>query len=234
MARTKNLDLQIALSHATSALELIASSTLWDGTYLRDRRACEVLASDALAAVQLALAAQVEAEPLSPLPSGSAKLSQYVECPGKITLYTDGGCKGNPGPAGWGAVLVDEDGKMLREACGFIGVATNQVAELRAAIEGLSLVPIGAHVELVSDSQYVLKSLSEWRAGWERRGWFNSSNEPVKNEEIMRQYFAAADLRKVTVRWVKGHSGNHFNERCDVLANQAISSRVSHTRDSGT
>jgi ribonuclease HI len=141
----------------------------------------------------------------------------------KWTAYTDGACAPtNPGPAGWGAVLIAPDGTKETEHFGFIGLGTNQIAELTAALEGLLLVPEGEPVELVSDSQYVLKGLTEWRAGWERKGWRNSKGEPVANLALWKQLFAAADKRKVSVRWVRGHNGDRCNEMADALANEAL------------
>jgi ribonuclease HI len=139
------------------------------------------------------------------------------------TAYTDGACApSNPGPAAWGAVILRPDGAEAEQARGFIGPGTNQVAEIVAAIEGLARVPEGAEVELVSDSQYVLKGLSEWRAGWERRNWRNSKNEPVANLELWRRLFDVADARRVAVRWVRGHNGDPNNELADRLANDAL------------
>ncbi len=141
----------------------------------------------------------------------------------KWTAYTDGACApSNPGPAGWGAVLIEPGGSPPTEHYGFIGHGTNQIAELYAAIEGLARVPAGAQVELVSDSQYVLKGLSEWRAGWERKGFRNSKGDTVANLDLWRKLFALADERTVSVRWVRGHNGDHFNERADALANTAL------------
>jgi ribonuclease HI len=138
------------------------------------------------------------------------------------TAYTDGACApSNPGPAGWGAVVVAPN-REETDHFGFIGPGTNQIAELTAAIEGLLLVPEGASVELVSDSQYVLKGLSEWRAGWERKGWRNAKGEPVANLALWKRLFALADARKVSTRWVRGHNGDPYNERADALANQAL------------
>jgi len=143
----------------------------------------------------------------------------------KWTAYTDGACAPtNPGPAGWGAVVIAPDGDEV-DHFGFIGLGTNQIAELTAAIEGLELVPPGADVELVSDSQYVLKGLTEWRAGWERKGYRNSKGEPVANLQLWKQLFAAADARKLKVRWVRGHNGDPHNERADALANKALALR---------
>ncbi len=139
------------------------------------------------------------------------------------TAYTDGACApSNPGPAAWGAVILPPQGQQHEEARGFIGHGTNQIAEITAAIEGLLRVPAGVVVELVSDSQYVLKGLSEWRAGWERKGWRNSKNEPVANLELWKKLFSIADERSVKVRWVRGHNGDVLNERADALANQAL------------
>lgn len=138
------------------------------------------------------------------------------------TAYTDGACApSNPGPAGWGAVLIDPSGAES-DHFGFIGLGTNQIAELTAAIEGLSLVPRGARVELVSDSQYVLKGLTEWRAGWERKGYRNSKGDPVANLALWKRLFEAADARSVGVRWVRGHNGDRCNEKADALANKAL------------
>ncbi len=141
----------------------------------------------------------------------------------KWLAYTDGACApSNPGPAGWGAVLLPPSAQVATEHYGFIGPGTNQIAELTAAIEGLTRVPAGAAVELVSDSQYVLKGLSEWRMGWERKGYKNSKGDPVANLALWKRLFALADARKVTTRWVRGHNGDKYNERADVLANIAL------------
>ena len=117
------------------------------------------------------------------------------------------------------------DGRTEQDHYGYIGPGTNQIAELTAAIEGLSRVPEGAAVELVSDSQYVLKGLSEWRAAWERRGFKNSKGETVANLALWRRLFALADARSVTTRWVRGHNGDVYNERADALANLALQTR---------
>jgi ribonuclease HI len=111
---------------------------------------------------------------------------------------------------------------MKAEDSAFIGRGTNQIAELTAAICGLHMVPPGACVELVSDSQYVLKGLTEWRAGWERNGWRNAKKEPVANMALWKRLFAAADDRRVSTRWVRGHNGDRFNERADVLATGSL------------
>ena len=142
-------------------------------------------------------------------------------------VYCDGACApSNPGPAGWGAVVIEPGPGAETDHYGFIGHGTNQIAELTAAIEGLSRVPAAAAVELVSDSQYVLKGLSEWRSGWERRGFRNSKNEPVANLALWQRLFATADARSVRVRWVRGHNGDRCNEKADALANRALALRA--------
>ena len=141
----------------------------------------------------------------------------------KWVAYTDGACApSNPGPSGWGAVLLPPGGQGSTEHYGFIGPGTNQIAELSAAIEGLRRIPAGAAVELVSDSQYVLKGISEWRTGWERKGFKNSKGDTVANLALWKQLFALADARKVSTRWVRGHNGDVHNERADALANLAL------------
>lgn len=142
------------------------------------------------------------------------------------TVYTDGGCAPrNPGPAGWGVVCQPPHGAPAREGYGFIGPGTNQIAEITAAIEGLRATPPGAVVKIVSDSQYVLKGISEWRKSWERRGWQNSKGEPVAKASLWKQLFDLVDARKVVVQWVRGHNGHPENERADALAGKALSTR---------
>ena len=148
----------------------------------------------------------------------------------KPTLYVDGGCKGIPGPAGWGIVIVNEDGKALLEAYGVIGSASKKVrrsnwalaAQIKAAIIGLNQTKEGSEIEIVSVNYHLLKGLSEWRFIWERRGFKNSIGYIVNNNEQWMHLYALADLRKVTLRWVRGDAFNHHNERCDVLGSQAI------------
>jgi len=137
-------------------------------------------------------------------------------------VYSDGGCAPhNPGPAAWAAVIESPDGQTI-ERHQFIGHATNQIAELTGALEGLKVVPAGAKVLLVSDSQYVVKGLTEWRRGWERRAWRNVQGDPVANAELWRALFAVTDARHVTAKWVRGHAGHPQNERADQLATLAL------------
>lgn len=209
----------LALAEAQATLELIACPVRPDGTYNRGREACEALARDTLKKIEALLTPPaVEGDTATPL----ADLTQTeVLGSGPFTVYTDGGCKGNPGPAGWGVVIV-ENGEIRIAEGGYMGHATNQAAELAAAMEGLSRLPAGSVAELVSDSQYTLKGLTEWRKGWERRGWLNASGEPVANQAHWKRLYAAADKLKVTTRWVRGHNGDRMNELCDELAGRAI------------
>jgi ribonuclease HI len=148
----------------------------------------------------------------------------------KWTAYTDGACApSNPGPASWGVVVIAPDGTTETDHYGFIGHGTNQIAELTAAIEGLLRVPEGAEVELVSDSQYVLKGLMEWRSGWERKGFRNAKGDAVANLGLWKKLFALADARRLSTRWVRGHNGDVYNERADALANRALALRSGST-----
>ena len=150
--------------------------------------------------------------------------TQKTPAASSYVVATDGACKGNPGPAAWGTVVLC--GGHRHEAKGYIGRQTNQIAELCAAIEGLTLTPAGATVELQSDSQYTLKGISEWRRGWERNNWRTSTGGPVANKDYWVRLFALVDARKVTTKWVRGHNGDALNERCDELANEAIAGAV--------
>ncbi len=146
-------------------------------------------------------------------------------------LYTDGACIGNPGPGGWAYVIPDGDvgdGKPVEAFGGESNATTNQRMELTAAIRGLGATPAGSAIELVTDSQYVVKGMTEWLPGWLRDGWRNSKKEPVANQDLWRELVALAGARMVTWRWVKGHAGedaggDRWNHRCDELASaQAI------------
>lgn len=139
-----------------------------------------------------------------------------------FVIYTDGACSPNPGQSAWGAVILSSQMHELKRASGSLGHGTNQTAEISAALEALKLVPAGSSVKLVSDSQYVLKGISEWRQGWIKRGWRNANHDPIANKELWVQLFAVVDSLKVTTEWVKGHNGDHFNEICDELATGAI------------
>ena len=139
-----------------------------------------------------------------------------------VNIYTDGACSGNPGPGGFGAILVhvDKDGikheKELSE--GFKCVTNNQM-ELMAVIAGLEALKKPCNVTLYSDSQYVVKAFNEkWIDGWIKRGWKNSDKKPVKNVELWQRLLKAKEPHTVEFIWIKGHAGHEYNERCDTLA----------------
>jgi ribonuclease HI len=138
----------------------------------------------------------------------------------KVTIYTDGACRGNPGPGGWGAVLMF--GGKEKELCGGELLTTNNRMELTAAIKALEALTRPCTVELHTDSQYVRQGITEWMPGWKARGWKTAAKAPVKNDDLWKQLDAARLRHEVIWRWVKGHAGNPGNERADQLANKGL------------
>jgi ribonuclease HI len=138
----------------------------------------------------------------------------------KVVAYSDGGCRGNPGPGGWGTVLTH--GEQRKELSGGSPATTNNRMELQAAIEALNSLKQPCEVEFHTDSKYVQNGIASWVAGWKRNGWRTSAKQPVKNSDLWRELDAAAARHRVTWHWVKGHAGHAENERCDALANEAI------------
>lgn len=138
----------------------------------------------------------------------------------EIELYTDGACKGNPGPGGWGALL--RYGNKERKLCGGESHTTNNRMELMAAIKGLEALKESCRVQLTTDSQYVRQGITQWLAGWKKNGWKTSAKKPVKNDDLWRQLDEQASRHDITWHWVKGHSGHIENEIADQLANQGI------------
>jgi ribonuclease HI len=139
----------------------------------------------------------------------------------RVIIHTDGGCKGNPGPGGYGAVLVS--GKHRKEISAGYRLTTNNRMELRAAIAAIELLTQPCEVELHSDSKYIIDAMTKnWLAGWQRRGWKTAANQPVKNRDLWTRLIAATAPHRMDWRWVKGHAGHAENERCDELANLAI------------
>lgn len=134
-----------------------------------------------------------------------------------VVIYTDGACKGNPGPGGWGAWL--RSGEHEKELSGGEPLTTNQRMELTAAIEALTALTRPSTVVLYTDSRYVLGGITSWIQGWKRNGWKNSAKQPVKNADLWRALDAAAARHTIDWRWVKGHAGDVGNERADALAN---------------
>lgn len=137
-----------------------------------------------------------------------------------VEIYTDGACRGNPGPGGWGALLRHNDHE--KELWGGESETTNNRMELTAAIQALRALNRPCRVELYTDSQYVRMGITDWLAGWKRRGWKNASKKPVKNQDLWQALDAETGKHQVRWHWVKGHSGHPENERADQLANRGI------------
>lgn len=137
-----------------------------------------------------------------------------------IKIYTDGACKGNPGPGGWGALLQFNGNE--KTIYGAEAHTTNNRMELTAAIKALMALQRPCDVDLYTDSQYLRQGMSEWLAGWKKNGWRNSKKEPVKNADLWQELDKLAHLHKIKWHWVKAHAGHPENEQADALANQAI------------
>jgi ribonuclease HI len=137
-----------------------------------------------------------------------------------IDIWTDGACSGNPGPGGWGAVL--KAGEIEKEISGAEPATTNNRMELMAAIEALGALKKASNVKLHTDSQYVMKGLTEWMPNWKRRNWRTADGKPVANVDLWQALEAAAARHTVEWKWVRGHDGDVMNERADALARGAI------------
>jgi len=137
-----------------------------------------------------------------------------------VTIYTDGACSGNPGPGGWGAVLIS--GEHRKELSGGEGATTNNRMELTAAIEALNALKRPCAVELYTDSVYVRDGITKWIHGWRRNGWRTAGKKPVKNAELWQALEEALQRHKVDWHWVKGHAGHPENERADELAREGM------------
>ena len=134
-----------------------------------------------------------------------------------VTIYTDGACSGNPGPGGWGAVLLY--GQHRKEISGGAASTTNNRMELSGVIEALSLLKEPCVVELYSDSRYVIDALDKgWAVGWRKRGWVKSDKQPALNPDLWEQLLDLAARHQLRCHWVKGHASNPYNNRCDELA----------------
>jgi len=138
----------------------------------------------------------------------------------QVVIYTDGACSGNPGPGGWGAVMIS--GEHVKDICGGEPGSTNNRMELMAAIQALEALKKPCKVELHTDSTYVMKGISEWIFGWKKRGWKTADNKPVKNDDLWRRLDAARARHEVSWNWVKGHAGHELNERADALARKGL------------
>ncbi len=142
----------------------------------------------------------------------------------RVEIWTDGACRGNPGPGGWAALLIaGEREKILKGAAEH---TTNNRMELTAAIRGLEALRRRCHVRLHTDSEYVKRGLTEWLPDWKRRGWKTAARKPVKNADLWQELDALAQRHEIEWRWVRGHAGIAGNERVDRLANEAIDELV--------
>jgi ribonuclease HI len=140
--------------------------------------------------------------------------------PPEVILYTDGACRGNPGPGGWGVVM--NYGKAQRTMYGGESLTTNNRMELMAVIQGLSVLKRPCRVKVFSDSKYVLQGITEWLPKWKRSGWRTTSKKSVANVDLWQQLDSFVQQHEMQWKWVKGHSGNEGNEFADALANKGI------------
>ncbi|NOR44878.1 MAG: ribonuclease HI [Candidatus Delongbacteria bacterium] len=137
-----------------------------------------------------------------------------------ITIYTDGACSGNPGPGGWGGIILYENHR--KEISGFEENTTNNVMELKAVIESLKALNKKCNVKLYTDSKYIVDSITKWVYNWQKNGWRTSKKEPVKNKELLEEILNLSEIHNIEWHWVKGHDGNQLNEDCDQLAKHQI------------
>lgn len=140
----------------------------------------------------------------------------------KVIAYTDGACQGNPGRGGWGVILMCGDAK--KELSGFEELTTNNRMELKAAVTALSNLKIPCEITIHTDSLYVKNGFEKWMVSWKVNGWVNAQKQPVKNKDLWEELDSEAQRHNVSFMWVKGHSGDRFNEEADSLAKRAIDS----------
>ncbi|MEM7762891.1 MAG: ribonuclease HI [Pseudomonadota bacterium] len=145
-----------------------------------------------------------------------------------VTMYTDGACRGNPGPGGWG-VALECDGHR-KNLCGGEQATTNNRMELMAAIQGLSALTRRCVIDLYTDSVYVRDGITKWITGWKQRNWRTASKQPVKNQDLWQQLDELAAQHDVRWHWVKGHAGDSGNELADSLANQGLDNLLEEAR----
>ena len=141
-----------------------------------------------------------------------------------VVIYTDGACKGNPGPGGWGAIL--RYGQAEKEMFGGEPLTTNNRMELMAVIAALEALKRPCQIDVWTDSQYVQKGIAEWLPNWKKRKWLTADKKPVKNVDLWQRLDAAAQLHQIAWNWVKGHAGHPENERADQLANRGVEEMV--------
>ena len=137
-----------------------------------------------------------------------------------INIYTDGACKGNPGPGGWGALLEYEG--YTKEIKGFSPLTTNNIMELKAVIEALKIIKYSSKIIIMTDSKYVKNGISDWINNWKAKGWKTANKKPVKNKELWQELDNLSSNHEIEWKWVKGHAGHPGNEKADQLANEGI------------
>ena len=142
----------------------------------------------------------------------------------KVQIFTDGACKGNPGPGGWGAILRFQDNE--KEINGYESLTTNNIMELMAVIESLKAISKPFEIEITTDSKYVKNGITSWIHNWKKNGWKTAAKKPVKNKELWIELDHLIQKHNISWKWVKGHSGHIENERADELANEAIINNI--------
>ena len=142
----------------------------------------------------------------------------------KVQIFTDGACKGNPGPGGWGAILRFQDNE--KEINGYESLTTNNIMELMAVIESLKAISKPFEIEITTDSKYVKNGITSWIHNWKKNGWKTAAKKPVKNKELWVELDHLIQKHNISWKWVKGHSGHIENERADELANEAITNNI--------
>ncbi len=143
----------------------------------------------------------------------------------RVEIFTDGACRGNPGPGGWGAILRYGDQEVLLQ--GAEELTTNNRMELQAAVSALEKLSRNCVVHITTDSRYMMDGIQQWMINWKKNGWKTAAKKPVKNEDLWKQLDKLVEQHKVTWKWVKGHSGHKENEQVDQLANDAIDKMLS-------
>ena len=138
----------------------------------------------------------------------------------KVEIFTDGACRGNPGPGGYGSIIRTRDQE--NEISGSAKSTTNNIMELTAAVVALKQLKEPCEVTLTSDSQYLVKGMTQWIEGWAKKGWLTAAKQPVKNKDIWLELNKLNKIHKISWKWVRGHQGHVENERCDLLANMAV------------
>ena len=138
----------------------------------------------------------------------------------KVEIFTDGACRGNPGPGGYGSIIRTRDQE--NEISGSAKSTTNNIMELTAAVVALKQLKEPCEVTLTSDSQYLVRGMTQWIEGWAKKGWLTAAKQPVKNKDIWLELNKLNKIHKISWKWVRGHQGHAENERCDLLANMAV------------